>query len=462
MFKYIVLLDRGGTFVKEIVNRYPDAKIFLVVEKQPKVIEALEYFKKQIPIFIDYNDFLSVQHVQNIDYSIIEKLKHIQNDVETMLHRVMLNNPLAKDIYHQHLSFFIQIFQDHKIDLILCTEYNLATPSHLIPFGLGKLLGIPTYAIENLPAYPAVSLNNYNKTERVSFKNPCSELTPNSLIFYKHRSLQKPKKKFREKIEYICGAIFIEFVKCLIKRSFTQKYLGIRYSFFDKMNAFFSLKKIKQNYETLACKPDYQKKYIYYSIHLEPEATVIGKTTLESQLTMIKMLSEALPQDWKLYVKEHPHQFMLNTSVTHYFLHNITFFKNTCFYQEINKLHNVSLISLDTPTKELIRNAQAIATINGTVTLEAMFEKKYAILFSGKAGLFGVLGNVLHVSSYQDVQNAIKFIISTHTTISSEKEFEKLKHYLINSKEDNFIANLLETIEHHSKTIQKTEEKLQQ
>lgn len=459
MFKNIVLLDRSGEFVESIIQRYNKINIILVAEHTVRVQHLLKVYKKNIVIFIDYDAPLEIQHTENIDYNLIYKMKFIQIDIETMLHRIMLNNPLAKDIYHQHLSYFAKLFKTYMIDLILCTEFNLATPNHLIPFGLGKLLGIPTYAIEHLPSCPAISINNYNLPERLILKENFADLTPELLVFYKHISLQKPPTTIKSKIERITGRLFIEFCRCIIKRSFKNTYLGIQYSFFQKLNSLFTLKKARRIYQRLSIAPNYDEKYIYYSIHFEPEATIIGKTTLESQLTMIKMLANAIPKDWKLFVKEHPHQFMLNTNLTHYFLHNITFFKNITFYQEIKKLKNVRLISLNTSTKDLIRHAQAVASINGTVALEAMLEKKYAILFSGKAGLYGVLQNILHISSYKDLQSAIE-IIKCPSTFNPSEGFEKLKNFIMHTENPRFFHNLFTTIEEHAKTIQPTGEKL--
>lgn len=460
MFKKIILLDRDGEHIEEFIRRYPNIQIILVAEKKQKILELLKQKARNIITFIEYDNFLTIQNSKKINYKTIEKLKNIQNDIEVMLHRIMLNNPIAKDIYHQHLSYFTQIFQNNQIDLILCSEYNLSTPNHLIPFGLGKLLGIPTYAIERIPSYPAISINNYNNSERLIFSTQNKCLTQDMLVFYKHRSLQQTKKTIRDKIEHFFGSVFIEFIKCIVKRSFRRKYLGIEYSFFDKMSSLFALKKMKKKYQKIAVLPNFEEKYIYYSIHLEPEATVIGKTILESQLTMIKMLSSALPNGWKLYVKEHPHQFMLNTSLTHYFLHNITFFKNYLFYQEIKKLPNVKLISLDVSTRDLIKNSQAISTINGTVTLEAMLENKCAILFSGKASLYGILDNVLHVASFQDLEQAIETITLSKHCFSPNKGFEKLKKYIAGTQDSNFYQNLFTTIEEHAKTIQPTGESL--
>lgn len=460
MFNHIVLMDRSGEYIWEIVKKYPQIKIILIAEKKPSVLRFIKNKIENIHTFIDYEDFLAIQNVEYIDYQLIEKLKFAQNDIETMLHRILFNNPLAKDIYHQHLSFFAQIFSKQKIDLVLCVGFNLSTPSHLIPFALGKMLGIPVYALEYLPSCPAISINNYNKFERLAFQTPFDKLTPDMLTFYKHCSQQKIKKTLKEKLQQVFGSMLFDFLKCCIKLNFNQTYLGIEYSIFDKILSLYKLKKLRRIYQKISIPPNYEEKYIYYSIHFEPEATVIGKTILESQLTMIKMLAKALPNGWKLYVKEHPHQFMLNTSLTNYLLHNITFFKNSLFYREIKKIKNVELITLNASTKDLIQNSQAIATINGTVTLEAMLANKYAILFSGKAGLFGILDNVFHITSFKDVQLALDTIVSSKKSFSSKIEFEKLKKHIANIEDSDFYHNLFTTIETHTKTIQPTGEKL--
>ena len=454
MFKNIVLLDRGVEYLESLLARYPQANIILVAEKQPSITPLLERYASHIVHFIDYNDFLAIQHVEDIDYELIAKMKSVQIDIEIMLHRIMLNNPLAKDIYHQHLSFFAHIFKRYPIDLILCTEFNLSTPSHLIPFGLGKLLGIPTYALERLASYPAITINNYNLSERLVFQTPFHSLEPQSIVFYK---FAKPApRNLIEKAEALFGAVFVELGKCIIKRSFTRKYLGVQYSFLHKLYSFFQLRVTQKLYKKLATKPSLQEKYIYYSLHVEPEATIIGKTLLESQLTMIKMLSHALPSGWKLYVKEHPHQFLLNTTLTSYFLHNIDFFKNAQLYKEIKKLKNVELISLDISPKDLIAHSQAIATINGTATLEAMLAGKRAILFSAKASLFGILKNVLHIASYAQLKQALESIASTPYSLDAKQEFSDFTRHIADMREANFHANLFSTIEAHSKAIAPT------
>lgn len=461
--KTIILLDRDGETLDYVLSQTDLVILVLVCEKSKNVMDIIAKKPENVLHIVDYNNLLETQSSKCVDYKIIEQMKKYQIDIETMLHRVMLNNPLAKDIYHQHLSFFLEIFQSNPIDYILCCEFNLATPSHLIPFGLGKLFNIPTYSLERFPAYPVTTLFNFNQLQRVEFSKTCYCRVPaEKLMYYKHCSKQKKETNYLKSFLLIGGgAMLVEFASCLIKFSMTKQYLGIRYSYFSKLKSLFQLQSIKRFYKKKSSQPDYSAPYIYYSIHMEPEATIIGKTLLESQLTIIKMLSRALPKGWKLYVKEHPHQFMLNTQQTTYFLHNITFFKNKSFYEEIIKLPNTLLIHLQEHPKNLIKHAQAVATIAGTVTLEALFEHKPTILFSAQTSLFGKLANVLSVKDTKSLQQAIKKIENNELEkIDIEENFSYFQTLLIDTSNDAFYPNLFATIAEHAKTIQPTGETL--
>lgn len=459
--KTIILLDRDGATLNYILNQTNLVVTVLVCEKSQRIIKTIAKKPENVLHIVDYDNLLETQSSECIDYKIIEQMKQYQIDIETMLHRIMLNNPLAKDIYHQHLSFFLKIFQTNSIDCILCCEFNLATPNHLIPFGLGKLFNIPTYSLERFPAYPVTTLFNFNHFKRVKFSDTkhC-RVSADNLMYYKHCSKQnKETNLLKLCLLKLGGSMLVEFTSCLIKLSMTKQYLGIRYSYFSKLKSLFQLQSVKRFYQRKSKKPDYSDPYVYYSIHMEPEATIIGKTLLESQITIIKMLSRALPKGWKLYVKEHPHQFMLNTQQTDYFLHNITFFKNKSFYEEINKLPNVVLIRLEEHPKHLIKHSQAVATIAGTVTLEALFQYKPTILFSAQTSLFGELANVLSVRDSISLQRAIEKIKNNDFgEINIQESFSYFQTLLIDTSDDTFYPNLFSTITEHAKTIKPTRE----
>lgn len=461
----LIILDRDGYLLEYILKNREDTIIALVCEKHPKILDLIAKYSHRIVHIVDYDNLLEIQDVEQIDYNLIAKMRFAQIDIETMFHRIMLNNPLAKDIYHQHLSFFVSIFKNNQINLLLSSEPNLASPSHHIPFALCSLLDIPCYSLNGYH-YTAFALANYNhpQTQRHIPYTPSTFCTDvRKIAYYKFQTAKQLPKTFKHFIKRIIlkigGEMLSQFFVCCSKLNFQQNRLGIPYSYWDKLYYFFKYKQLKRFYDKHSTLPNLKEKYIYYSIHFEPEAAIIGKTLLESQITIIKMLSKAIPKDWKLYVKEHPHQFMLNNEISHYFINNLDFFKNISFYQEIQKLPNVTLVSLKVPSKDLMLNSQAIATLGGTISLESALHNIPAILFNPLESVYGILNHTLHVRSYSDLLQAIKKLQNGFAK-NLEVDLDKLNAYLADPRDKDFYKNLFITIEEHAKTIQPTGETL--
>lgn len=460
----LVLLDRDGDLLEYILKERHSHITILVCEFHQKVKTLIAEYPHRIGAIVDYDNLPSVQDVESIDYDLIAKLKFAQIDIETMLHRIMFNNPLAKDIYHQHLSFFARLFKQNKIDLLLSSEPNLASPSHHIPFALCYLLGIPCYSINGYH-YSAMALGNYNNPKQqrhIPFIKGTLNAKIEDIAYYKPQTtidrkrttLKKYIKKFALKLG---GEMFSQFLVALSKFNFQQQRLSVPYSYWDKLYYFFKYKQLKRFYVRHSKIPNLQEKYIYYSLHFEPEAAIIGKTILESQLTIIKMLSKALPKGWKLYVKEHPHQFMLNNELAHYFINNLDFFKNISLYEEIMKIENTTLVSLDISSKDLMQNAQAVATLGGTISLESALDNIPAILFDPIESVYSVLDHTLHVRSYADLLKAIQKIQDNFMQ-GKKVDISKVNPYLANPNDANFYSNLFATIEEHAKSIKPTGE----
>lgn len=122
-------------------------------------------------------------------------------------------------------------------------------------------------------------------------------------------------------------------------------------------------------------KIDYRKNYIYVALHMQPENTSspLGGKFVDQAL-MIEMISYHLPKDWIIYVKEHPAQikqsFVVDTS-----------YRSLAFYERINRLKNVSFVSLEENTFNIIEKARAVATLTGTVGIEAISKGIPCLLF---------------------------------------------------------------------------------
>lgn len=108
--------------------------------------------------------------------------------------------------------------------------------------------------------------------------------------------------------------------------------------------------------------------YIYFALHVDPEAsTLISAPFQANQTTIIEVLSKAIPLSSKLLIKEHP--IMLGK-------------RPRGFYKKIASMPNVVLIDPDTNSREVIEKSAAVATITGTVGLEALLLRKKVILMA--------------------------------------------------------------------------------
>jgi len=99
------------------------------------------------------------------------------------------------------------------------------------------------------------------------------------------------------------------------------------------------------------------KRFVLYALHKQPEASVdVGGRYNEDQLKCIENIWRQLPYGWFLYVKEHS---------------NALGDRSMFFYKKIKKMPNVQLISEKMDSHMLIKHAQLVVTITGTIALEA-------------------------------------------------------------------------------------------
>lgn len=114
-----------------------------------------------------------------------------------------------------------------------------------------------------------------------------------------------------------------------------------------------SYKKVKRySFEELQEQP-----YVFVGLHVQPEAAVddLGRY-YEDQLQNIKNIWRALPNDWQLIVKEHT---------------NAIGNRPPEFYEALQQLPNLKLVEESTNSYEIIRQAELVVTVTGTLCYEA-------------------------------------------------------------------------------------------
>lgn len=131
----------------------------------------------------------------------------------------------------------------------------------------------------------------------------------------------------------------------------------------------------QKEYRQLEVLPDFNKKYIYLPLQFQPERSTspLGKMFVD-QILAAEILSDSLPPDWVIYLKEHPQQWWFNGI-------NYTAHRYQGYYQKLAALKNVFLVPSNTDTFKLIDHSQIVATITGTPAWEAALRQKPALIF---------------------------------------------------------------------------------
>ena len=173
-----------------------------------------------------------------------------------------------------------------------------------------------------------------------------------------------------------------------------------------------------RGYNDLYSKPDFNEKFAFYPLQLQPEiSTMLMAPLYTDQITNIRHIARSLPMEFKLYVKEHFNMFG---------------FRPRSYYKELLKIPNVKLIDPVFPGFDLIQNAKLIFVLTATTGWEAIFLKKPVISF-GEI-FYNALSTVKKCRSFEELPYIIK------------KQLENFQH---NEEElINFISAILEDSVH--------------
>lgn len=130
--------------------------------------------------------------------------------------------------------------------------------------------------------------------------------------------------------------------------------------------------------------PDLSAEYIYLPLHMTPEVTDLyyGRDYTH-HAAFVTQLSKRIPSECRIYVKEHVN--MLGMRPLH-------------FYQELNRLYNVTVIHPGVSSISLIKSSKAVLTVTGTAGWEAYLLGKPAIVLGDV--FYNFLPGVLHANLY--------------------------------------------------------------
>lgn len=109
------------------------------------------------------------------------------------------------------------------------------------------------------------------------------------------------------------------------------------------------------------------ERFLLYPLHFHPEAsTSILAGTYLDEYEVIRNIAFNLPEGVRLYVKDHMSAWAYPT---------------LDFYRRVRALPNVRLLPPEAPTKQLIKESEAVITLTSTVGYEALLLKRRVFVF---------------------------------------------------------------------------------
>ncbi|MDL0131502.1 hypothetical protein PNP59_11250 [Halobacterium salinarum] len=237
------------------------------------------------------------------------------------------------------------------------------------------------------------------------------------------------------------GNKLVYYLTEVIDHFYRQKFGDLKNDFYHNSTSNRILSKLKNvgyqkylDYLDIFQEPIYSEDYIYFPLHLQPEAsTSVLAPMYMHQRDVIRDLSKSIPFNYKLYVKEHPSSPIRNPS----------------YYKELAQMPNVVLLEPNIDSHKLIKHSKLITTITGTAGLEAVLSKKPSIVFGRPH--YRKLSMVSKVSSRNNISNIIKKSLNDHSHNETE-----LIYYLTALYENSYSSlsdNNGETLENMASDI---------
>lgn len=398
----------------DYILQYTSCEIELLIvynEQRRKVYEG----KRGISKIVLVTDSLVDSDWNDFGTELIERYRWLQADIESNLGRSTGDFQQKKYCYYMSLNFWYNLFTKKRIDKFIIIGTNHGMLFDGIPYGVAKSLNICINTVE--PDINGRRFLSEVKNREFNFvpicQNQLYKNTYDSKITEKYISKyeKKPEGWMKHFIRKMLGCVNCNILSAIKNGKITEyKSFNFKYTVWDKVQSYLKFKRTLRYLREISQPFDHSQKYIFYSLNFDPDASGnSSRHILESQLVIIKMLSDGLPDGWVLYVKEHPMYLSLNTNGLEYFIYGIENYRNKDFYQRINSFPNVKIIETLTDSEKLIEAAQAVVMMQGTNALGAIKHNKPLLMFSDKTPLV-LCEDIFCITSFKQCWHTLKKI----------------------------------------------------
>lgn len=210
---------------------------------------------------------------------------------------------------------------------------------------------------------------------------------------------QKRKERFLGKISLLASKwkIILKNPRLLFDDNFGARW---------KPSMQYQQRRLFKLYDELAIrKPRLDVKFIYLALHYQPEnsSCPMGGCYVDQWL-IAEMLAKNLPENFVLYVKEHPLQKKHGRTAD--------------LYKHISNLPNTFFVDREYSSFDLIEGSAAVATMTGTAGWEALLNGKPVLKFGHSFYQFAP--GVFKISQESDVRSAFDKIVKGFAVSENE------------------------------------------
>ena len=428
-----ILCWMGSDFTHFCLTNYLekmiDAEYFAIVDitNKPKSFfenQKLVKFKK---IWF-FHDYISKKNGKpNLEY-----LHGIEKKINVNIWKLALNERLFFNFYDFHkftsneilsideqaCRLFEKILDEVKPDFFITKQPAL---HHLELF----------YQMCRAKGVKVLMLNNSNFGSRSIIVEDISKFDnnpnldnfkPENKTFEENRRFQKELKKNID-VNLITKNRSLSYSKSALK-FLSEKNINqeTNYNYFGrtkfkvlKSELKYNIKlKIRKNFinKKLTLNPNLRTKFIFFPMSLDMErSTLIDAPYHTNQIEVIRSIAKSIPANQKLYVKEHPSQYLRG-------------WREISDYNSIMKIPNVILIHPEFSSEKLYQKCSLVITISGTAGFEAALYEKPSIILNQLR--YSILPSVHKLKSFEELPSVINNSIETKVNIDDINRYVKL------------------------------------
>lgn len=384
--------------------------------------------------------------IQDIDYSgelnefFMSKSYSRAKDISLkMMDRLDLYGSFSRidrEVYfHNLLIFYLKRINQIKPDFLIASEAPHDYPKYII-YEICSYLNIPCFKFNNWNIVPLMFVekigsnspiikpkkysSKYDAIINQKFKDFVLQLTESSKYELSYMKKQRMNVKPLNQFFSFFRSGFLNIIKDS-KHNIEMQLLSLynpinpyRHGIL-KRNLIRRKRKLnlRQNLLKNQQSIDLKTDYIYFPLHFEPERTTNPDGGFfHDQFLALQSLRKFVPDNIKIVVKEHPSQINMSDHGSRG--------RSPLFYNLIKNLKNTSLIDINHNSVELIKGSKFVATITGTVVIEASLLGVRGLTFG-----YPWYNGCPNVTSYSKDLQYDKFILSKIYSRESILDFFK-------------------------------------